>query len=235
MWKLPENQFAQMHGYYYFSEEMKRDGKDIAAFMTKWLGQISDYNKPFLFAEFGIVPDKPGNESLWDKDPKGVHLHNGLWAPLADGAAGTGMIWWWHNYVDPKNLYFQFRPIAEFAKGIPWTTEGFHKADLGASDENLRALGLSGKRLTLLWLQNRRHTWWNIAQGETIPPVDASTVTVRQVYPGAYQLEYFDTWEGKVVQKSTVRNGQGGLQIPVPAVERDIAIKITKVDEDSGR
>jgi cellulase (glycosyl hydrolase family 5)/uncharacterized protein DUF5060 len=235
MWELPENQFAQMHGYYYFSEEMKRDAKDMAAFLTKWLGQISGYNKPYLFAEFGVVPDKPGNEGLWDKDPQGVHLHNGLWAPLADGAAGTGMIWWWHNYVDPKNLYFQFRPVAEFTKGIPWTSEGFQKADLDASNENLRASGLSGKHLTLLWLQNRQYTWWNVVQGERISPVADSVVTVKQASPGAYQLEYFDTWEGKVTKKSVVRNGQNGLQVPVPVIERDIAIKITKVDEDSTR
>jgi hypothetical protein len=51
------------------------------------------HNKPYLFAEFGIVPDKPDTRGLWDLDPNGVHMHNGLWAPLADGAAGTGMLW----------------------------------------------------------------------------------------------------------------------------------------------
>jgi len=40
---------------------MKRDAKDIASFMTKWLGEIDGYGKPYLFAEYGIVPDKKDN------------------------------------------------------------------------------------------------------------------------------------------------------------------------------
>lgn len=116
-----------MHGYYDFSEEMKRDAKDMAGFAIKWLGEIDHYRKPYLFAEFGIVPDKPDTRGLWDRDPRGVHMHNGLWAPLAFGSAGTGMLSWWFNYIDPKDLYFQFRPVAEFVKGIPWTSKGFRR------------------------------------------------------------------------------------------------------------
>ena len=226
MWKLPENAFAQMHGYYYFSDEMKRDAKDMAGFMIKWLGEINHFDKPYLFAEFGIVPDKPDAIGLWDRDPTGVHMHNGLWAPLAFGSAGTGMLWWWHNYIDPKNLYFQFRPVAEFVKRVPWTTEGFHPADLQTSSGDLRALGLAGKDLVLLWLQNRSHTWWNIAQGNPIPAVENATVTVDHVVPGRYRIEYFDTWRGVTLSTSEVTSENGALRIAVPRLERDIALKI---------
>ncbi|MCU1258996.1 MAG: hypothetical protein JWO80_1881 [Bryobacterales bacterium] len=228
MWKPSENEFAQMHGYYYFSEEMKRDAKDIASFMTKWLGEIDGYGKPYLFAEYGIVPNKEDTEGLWDRDPQGVHLHNGLWAPLAFGSAGTGMIWWWHTYVDPKNLYFQFKPVAEFTKGIPWTTEGFQRAELDSSSRSLRPMGLLGKNLILLWLQNREHTWWNVAQSTPISPTEDAVVVVKRTTPGLYRIEYFDTWKGVVLTRSQVRSENGELRIPVSPVARDIAVKITR-------
>jgi hypothetical protein len=228
MWALPENEFAQMHGYYYFSEEMKRDAKDMAGFMTKWLSEIDHYGKPYLFAEFGIVPDKPDTRGLWDRDPQGVHMHNGLWAPLAFGSAGTGMLWWWFNYIDPKDLYFQFRPVAEFVKGISWTNEGFEKADLESSSGNLRALGLTGSHLTLLWLENREHTWWNVTQNHPIQPVEGATVTVKGVQAGRYKVEYFDTWKGGVFAKSELRAKSGAIHISVPMLKQDIAVKISR-------
>ena len=228
MWQIKENEFAQMHGYYYFSEEMKRDAKDMAGFMTKWLAEIDHFNKPYLFAEFGIVPDKPDTRGLWDKDPRGVHLHNGLWAPMAYGAAGTGMIWWWFNYVDPKSLYFQFQPVADFAKEIPWTTENFHRAELEESSEKIRALGLTGRHRIVLWLQNRAHTWWNVAQGNPVDPAPSSTVTVKGVPGSRYEVEYFDTWKGGIVNRLEVRSENGSLRIPVPALEQDIALRIVE-------
>ena len=225
MWALPENEFAQMHGYYYFSEEMKRDAKDMAGFMTKWLSEIDHYGKPYLFAEFGIVPDKPDTRGLWDRYRQGVHMHNGLWAPLAFGSAWTGTLRWWFNYIDPKDLYFQFRPVAEFVKGIPWTTEGFEKADLESSSGNLRALGLTCLRLTLLWLENREHTWWNVTQNHPIEPVEGATVTVKGVQAGRYKVEYFDTWKGGVFAKSELRAKSGAIHISVPMLKQDIAVK----------
>lgn len=228
MWQVKENEFAQMHGYYYFSEEMKRDAKDMAGFMTKWLDEIDHFNKPYLFAEFGIVPDKPDTHGLWDKDPRGVHLHNGLWAPMAYGAAGTGMIWWWFNYVDPKNLYFQFKPVADFTKDIPWTTEGFRRADLQESSEKVRALGLTGRDRIVLWLQNRDHIWWNVAQGNPIEPVPESIVVVKGVPGMSYEVEYFDTWKGGIAKRSEIRSENGSLRIPVPMLERDIAVRLTE-------
>ena len=132
MWRMPENEFAQMHGYCYFSEEMRRNATDMAGFMMKWLDEVDHWNKPYLFAEFGIRRATGETRALCDRDSNGVNLHNGLWAPLAYGTAGTGHLWWWNNYVDPKNLYYHFKPVAEFTEGVPWTAAGFEKADLTA-------------------------------------------------------------------------------------------------------
>ena len=113
-------------------------------------------------------------------------------------------------------------------KGIPWTTENFKKAEVESSDANLRALGLLGKDLALLWLENCRHTWWNIAQNNPIPPVKGATITVKDVYTGRYRVEFFDIWKGGVISKTWLRVKNDEIRIAVPKIDRDIAVKLSR-------
>jgi len=59
----------------------------------------------------------------------------------------------WFNYIDPKDLHFRLRPVPEFVKGIPGTSEGFEKENVESSAGNLRASGQKGKDMILLYLQ----------------------------------------------------------------------------------
>ncbi len=89
---------------------------DMAAMISGWSRKyLSQFEKPFYFGEFGT--DVDGQKEHLDKE--GVYLHNGLWAGLACGNAGTAMTWWWDSYVHPKNMYPLFKPVAEFVKGLP--------------------------------------------------------------------------------------------------------------------
>jgi hypothetical protein len=76
------------------------------------------YAKPFFIAEFGI--DWRTADSQYDPEGKGQNLHNGLWAGMMAGGAGTPMLWYWDGYVHPKNLYGVFRPVARFVEAIDW-------------------------------------------------------------------------------------------------------------------
>jgi len=226
MWRMPENEFAQMHGYYYFSPHAREDAKDMAGFMVKWLEPVANFRKPFLFAEFGLTPEAPEIKALGDADPAGIHLHNGLWAPLAYGAAGTGHVWYWGQYVDPKNLYYHFSAVARFVEGVPWTTAGFERATVKTNRDNLRALGLRGKPMALLWLQNKAHTWWNAAHQAPMPPVKSAEVELAGFADGAYRVEFWDTYAGRVIGTAEVPLSGGALRLSLPAIERDVAVKI---------
>ena len=231
MWRMPENDFAQMHNYYgWHRPEDEELAHDMAGLALKWLEPVRHFNKPFLFAEFGIIREKPDFRALCDRDTRGVHLHNGLWAPLAFGAAGAGALWWWGQYVDPKDLYFQFLPVAKFTAGIPWTTAGFEPARVEADHPQVRALGLRGKAISILWVQNREHTWWNVVHANPIPPVERATVTVNALEPGRYRVEIWDTWTGAVTRQSEASAIQGVARIPLPAIERDLAMKLIRLD-----
>ena len=61
-------------------------------------------DKPQFVGEFGA----PGGT-----DTEGVTLHEGLWAGLMSGHAGTAQYWDWEN-VDKHNLYPQFQAASAF-------------------------------------------------------------------------------------------------------------------------
>jgi hypothetical protein len=110
---LPEMDYIQSHQY---------GARDPAAYMARiCIEKANRYRKPHYFGEYGTGTEAQGTTD----DKPGIHLHNGLWSGLMSNAAGTGMLWWWDNYVDPLDLYHHFRPIAEFVRGLPLNTTDF--------------------------------------------------------------------------------------------------------------
>ena len=112
IWKLPEIDFTMTHSY------GMGDIADHAPVIRGAAEQNAIYNKPHLMAEFGI--DWRDADIKYDPDGKAVNFHNGLWAGIASGDAGTGMLWWWDNYVAPKNLYAPFAAARKFSDTIHW-------------------------------------------------------------------------------------------------------------------
>jgi len=89
------------------------------------------YRKPVLVTEFGVdwrwegLTDRP----LYYFDREGVGLHDGLWATVMAGSPATAMSWWWDNYIHPYNLYYHFKAVADFLKGIDPATSGFKRLE----------------------------------------------------------------------------------------------------------
>ncbi len=56
-----------------------------------------------------------------------------MWGSLFAGGLGTGMSWWWDNYIDPKNLYYHFAPISAVARIIPLQATNMSPASASVS------------------------------------------------------------------------------------------------------
>lgn len=111
-WQIPALSFVQTHSY--ANNDLNTALEAHAYCLTQWNG----FQKPHLFAEFGI---RSHNFSP-DADPTGRAIHNTAWAALASGCGGVPMPWWHENYIEPKNLYFHFRALRNFVGGLPFGT-----------------------------------------------------------------------------------------------------------------
>lgn len=94
-------------------------------FRNSW-AKRGAYDKPHLEGEFGTGYAKENvfQKDPWEVDPGGRCLQEGLWAGLMSGDPGTGLSWYWSDYVDRLNLYPSFQAVAKFIQGIP-----IHKMD----------------------------------------------------------------------------------------------------------
>ncbi|MDA3924577.1 MAG: DUF5060 domain-containing protein [Kiritimatiellae bacterium] len=111
-WKIPEMEIVQTHSYANNDFNVALETRDYC--LTQWNG----FQKPHLFAEFGI---RSHNFSAED-DPTGRAIHNTMWASIASGCCGATMPWWHKNYIEPKGLYFHFQSIRNFVKDLPFGT-----------------------------------------------------------------------------------------------------------------
>ncbi|HPA19400.1 MAG TPA: DUF5060 domain-containing protein [Verrucomicrobiae bacterium] len=111
-WQIPQMTVVQTHSY--ANNDLNVALETHAYCLTQWNG----FEKPHLFAEFGI---RSHNFSA-DADPTGRAIHNAAWAAIASGCCGIPMPWWHENYIEPKNLYFHFRAIRGFLSGLPFGT-----------------------------------------------------------------------------------------------------------------
>lgn len=106
------------------------------------------FGKPYLLSEFGI--DWQGPDSKWEPAGRGINMHNGAWAALMAGSAGTAMVWWWDSYVHPFGLYHILSPVARFAKAVDWQSdrleplEGIEVQTAPETPETFKDLVVSG-------------------------------------------------------------------------------------------
>jgi len=59
-----------------------------------------------------------------------------------------------------------------------------------------------------------------------LSPINDAVVTLTGLQDGAYNVEFWDTYAGRPTgkKKSTAQNGV--LQIPLPTVQADLALKV---------
>lgn len=112
VWRIPDVDFTQTHTY------GTGDRPDFGPEIAQNASEHEPFGKPHLMSEFGI--DFRSSDAEYDPDGKAVSLHNGLWSSLTSGNAGTAMLWYWDNYVHPKNVYGEFAAARRFADKVPW-------------------------------------------------------------------------------------------------------------------
>ena len=131
--------------------------KDVATAIAAIVNTLrSIYGKPVIVTEFGVDwrwiggPGlSKGEVPLWSRDTRGVGLHEGLWSSVFSLSPVSAMSWWWDTQIDLYNLWYHFRALHEFLKGIDPARSGLERLSVsvetfGSRPGNITLYPLAG-------------------------------------------------------------------------------------------
>jgi len=185
-------------------------------------------NKPALLSEFGLADDKWGLSPYMKQDEELVHFHNALWASALSGLSGTALFWWWER-LDVMDAYRHYQPLSSFLADIPFTTANLHQSSAKISNRQGRVVGLQGKDCAYIWVSNSQAAWANQVIDKAVPnEIKGAALEIENLSPGVYQIQWWDTYDGKMLKQQEISLSGKSLEIAMPDFSRDIACKVTQ-------
>jgi hypothetical protein len=223
---LPEIDIVQGHSYF----GAQYDAAQYAVQDTDHL--MRGFGKPFFFGEQGI-------EGPVSVDPEGKHFHDCMWVTALSGAAGTGLYWWWHNYVEPYDLYHHYTPLARFVDGVDFPAYEWRLVQLSRPNlpVYLNVYGLVSENRALIWIHDPLAFRVIDRQPVRGPKQTSASANVVGLADGNYEIEWWDTSTGDVIRrdKGSVRHLRHfgyGLELRIPEFWGDIAARVTSLPEN---
>jgi hypothetical protein len=231
-YRLSSHDFAQVHIY------GGTFGGDLVDWIIYDVGNHRTYGKPVLIGEFGLGHDSSyftiEADSEWPVDPCGLHIHNGLWAGLFSGSAGTAMPWWWDHYIHKNNLYFHFTGISRFMQDEdlrPYKLKLVKLFEDRYRTPEFKCYVLAGPERAYGWVYQ---TAWTIEHFNPGPkPKENVRLVLENLDDGPCWVEFWDTYDGVVTWRCQDTVEDGSLTIRVPPFRGDVAFKLFR--EEPGR
>ncbi len=221
IWKQPEISYGQIHMY----------TPEIVTTLDGLYTIMKDYKKAYFVGEYG-----GSNLSGIDiQDPDATVHHNGIWAAYTTVSSGDAMPWQWDDYIEPRNLYFHWRSLAEFNKGEDRRGQYYQysRGTLEFEDGTiLNAQGILNNKRALIWVYDLLRTKFN--QGAFRPlDIKGAVLTVAGMDKGDYKVEFWDTYSGKITGTVDAASKGSKLDIPLPEITGDFALKVISLDANA--
>lgn len=147
---------------------------------------------------------------------------------------------WKSNHFDPITKWYTATfdkdysiPIPKGAHTIRIENSGIDWIELkGISLENyqpkIEIFGLKGEKETICWVHNKESNWSNIGK-KTIEPIANVQFTIHDLDDGQYQIQFWNTTSGTIVNKEIKQTINGSLKLSINQLTNDIAFKIKKL------
>jgi len=222
--RLPSLDIAQLHHYMRLgTEENLKDEVAVILEKSRFLREHAGA-KPTLIGEFGLATPKWGMAEQMKRDTEAVHFHNCLWASAFAGNCGAAMFWWWEQ-LDRQDAYRHYEPLSAFFRGV--RLEGTTAPKAASTGPKLYLLGHQGPGRAYIWLADPQANWYNrVVQGCKPGPITGARLRIRELAPGRYTVQWWDTWQGKTAATAMLSTEQGELTLAIPPFTGDIACKI---------
>ncbi|HYG77976.1 MAG TPA: hypothetical protein VEK08_23425 [Planctomycetota bacterium] len=239
--RLPVIDFATSNAYSAF-EEFRNQGMQYNAsyaLSAFWSGIPNSVMKGFkIFDKPALVEEQGrhwgGGRHNMPKEALEADLHCGLWGSIVQPLAGATGYWWWlHLHYD--NKYGEYKALANFVAG-----EDFRPAadeapfeplvrGIDSPDGNLLGRAMKSDRRLYLWIHHQRTPY-----GDHVPDCPGGKLKVGSLKPGAYTIEFWNTYTGEIIEQRAAKveliDGKpSSIDVDLPVVKRDIAVKIKPV------
>jgi hypothetical protein len=176
------------------------------------------YKKPFMITEYG---------GAWNgTDELGLEadLHSGIWAYWMTPAGGTPLLWWF-DFIDRKNLYFHYTAFKAFTDGEDHRKSSGYAQSFQQLPNGLAAMTYGDKKSGWGWVYNVQEMTYLPAPGQRRVE-EGVMMSMFNIEPGQYDVEFWDTYTGEVVETKQIMVESGGeLKLLFPRFRADTAFK----------
>jgi hypothetical protein len=92
-------------------------------------------------------------------------------------------------------------------------------------------LGIVGNDVALAWFRHEERSWRNVAILKArIKPAAPSVVRMRGLSSGRWQVDFWDTWNGRRTRSQVLGVGLNGvLRFDLPSISKDMAVRCRRV------
>ena len=187
------------------------------------------FDRPRLITEYG------GSWAGASHAELEADIHTGLWGSLFARQAGTPMLWW-HALIHHRIGYEHYRGFANFLEGIDFRKEGFkYVAPSIIRGRGQEAFSAGTPTERYLWVANASSgiRFPDKARAD-VTPIENVQVELTSLQPGAFTIEWWDTFAGAKARHSASVGADGVLSLRLPPYWPDIAAKIIKRDKAGG-
>ncbi|MBM4086471.1 MAG: DUF5060 domain-containing protein, partial [Planctomycetes bacterium] len=235
-WQGRGSDLVDLGGWYVHASHLPNGiGTDIAAYVEEQIKPLRAARVAMWSSEGGLCEIGPALGQSTDtfaglsKDM--IHLHNQIWASFMLGYCGAGSEWL-STYVTKFEQHYHHKSFAAYIAGEPLHELGLEPIKPAVTDERLRALALRGDKKVFVWVQNRQHTWHKqLVEKVGLDEVQGATLRLDGLANGHWAVEWWDTHAGRVTQRAKVSVANGSAALPLPAIRKDVAVKLGREGE----
>jgi hypothetical protein len=172
-----------------------------------------NFEKPAIFGEAGA------DLAYYENDEPEYHeaYHNALWATLTNGLAGIP-VWWEYNHLNEQD-WDHLSYLEKFTSEIDFANKQYAPGEI--TGQGVDAYLMSSSEGGFGWVR-------------TFERNNVSNIQLEMKMPeGKYRIQWFNTWQGMVIETMQVSPDQGVLQVTIPELPepgKDVAFRIVRIN-----
>lgn len=211
VWKIPEVEAIVGNSY----------GVKVVDVIKNFYLYRKPFEKPIMINEFGVGRNKELLEN---------NLHAGIWASSMLPMFGVALFWWW-PFIDHYDLYYHYNSLSKFWKGIDRRGKNFQISKCFIQHKNkyptIGNIGMQNRKEGYFWIYDKRIYESRILRKPK--KITGLKITVKYFIPGKYRIEFWDTYNGKIILSEEKEFKGFENLIKIPEFEKDIALKIKRI------